>query len=389
MGPANSPDTLRVTVDGAELGCVRWRGRPGSPFVVAVHGITANAWSWGNVAHHLNGEVGLVAIDLRGRGASNEALPPFGMRGHADDVAAVIARLGTAPAVITGHSMGAHVALMCAERHPAAVASLVLVDGGPPIDRDDELSSDAMLDEMLGPAIERLRKVWPDRVTYHAMWSAHPAFAGGLTLEMERYLLSDLVDCEGGFRSNVSEDAVRFDGGELLSDDEVRGLFARARRPPHRGSRRDRPVGDSTSVRAGALRRRVSRPRLAVRGRQQPLLDHVRGIGSGRDRRRAAPGRRRDRLRTRADRSLRSFSFRSGPPISMVGLRLSARPLSRPAQLPVVIITSAPAASAIPVSWAEVARSPSITEARQIVLAGYIATTTATTDSKPSRVDSR
>ena len=42
----------------------------GSPFVVAVHGITANAWSWGNVAHHLNGEVGLVAIDLRGRGAS-------------------------------------------------------------------------------------------------------------------------------------------------------------------------------------------------------------------------------------------------------------------------------------------------------------------------------
>ncbi len=227
MGPANSPDTLRVTVAGAELGCVRWRGRPGSPFVVAVHGITANAWSWGNVAHHLNGEVGLVAIDLRGRGASHEALPPFGMRGHADDIAAVIARLGTAPAVITGHSMGAHVAMMCAERHPAAVASLVLVDGGPPIDRDDELSSDAMLEQMLGPAIERLRKVWPDRVTYHAMWSAHPAFAGGLTLEMERYLLSDLVDCEGGFRSNVSEDAVRFDGVELLSDDEVRGLFAR------------------------------------------------------------------------------------------------------------------------------------------------------------------
>ncbi len=356
--------------------------------MVAVHGITANAWSWGNVAHHLNGEVGLVAIDLRGRGASNQALPPFGMRGHSDDVAAVIARLGTAPAVITGHSMGAHVALMCAERHPAAVASLVLVDGGPPIDRDDELSSDAMLDEMLGPAIERLRKVWPDRVTYHAMWSAHPAFAGGLTLEMERYLLSDLVDCEGGFRSNVSEEAVRFDGGELLSDDEVRGLFARH-------------AGRLTVVRAetGLLATpppfvperfvdRVSRPRLAVRGRQQPLLDHVRGIGSGRDRRRAAPGRRRDRLRTRADRSLRSF-HPSGPPISMVGLRLSARPLSRPAQLPVVIITSAPAASAIPVSWAEVARSPSITEARQIVLAGYIATTTATTDSKPSRVDSR
>jgi pimeloyl-ACP methyl ester carboxylesterase len=220
-----------VTVDGAELGCVRWRGHPGAPFVIAVHGITANAWSWGNVAHHLDGEIGLLAIDLRGRGASHAAAPPFGMRSHADDVAAVIARLGTAPAVVTGHSMGAHVALMCAERHPASVAELVLVDGGPAIERDPDASPDEALDTMLGPAIERLRKVWPDRVTYHAMWSAHPAFADGLTLEMERYLLSDLVECEGGFRSIVNEQAVRFDGSELLTDDEVRGLFARRTRP--------------------------------------------------------------------------------------------------------------------------------------------------------------
>jgi pimeloyl-ACP methyl ester carboxylesterase len=225
VGPA--PDTLRVPVDATELGCVRWRGPVGAPVVVAVHGITANAWSFGTVAEHLKGEAALVAVDLRGRGASHDAPPPYGIRSHADDIAKVIARLGAAPAVVVGHSMGAHVALMCAERHPGAVAGLVLVDGGPPLAVDPDKPADESLDDLLGPAIARLRRVWPDRVTYHAMWSSHPAFAEGLTPEMERYVLSDLAPCQGGFRSNVSEDAVRTDGRELLTDAEVRGLFDR------------------------------------------------------------------------------------------------------------------------------------------------------------------
>ena len=144
----------------------------------------------------------------------------------------MIARLGAAPAVIVGHSMGAHVALMCAERHPEAVAGLVLVDGGPPLagrsrqDRRRERSTSCSAQPSPG-----LRKVWPDRVTYHEMWSTHPAFADGLTPEMERYVLSDLVPCDGGFRSNVSEEAVRADGRELLTDSEVRGLFDRRADP--------------------------------------------------------------------------------------------------------------------------------------------------------------
>lgn len=231
MGPVHTPDTLRVSVNGTELGCVRWRGHVGAPVVVAIHGITANAWSWGNVARQLNGEVTLVAVDLRGRGASSAADPPFGIRTHADDVAVLIDRLGAAPAVVAGHSMGAFVALMCAERHPAAVARLVLVDGGVPLDVDPDADPDRVLEEVLGPALARLRKVYPDRVTYHAMWSAHPAFAGGLTPEIERYVLSDLAPCEGGFRSIVSEVAVRRDGTELVTDAEVRGLFDRHRAP--------------------------------------------------------------------------------------------------------------------------------------------------------------
>jgi pimeloyl-ACP methyl ester carboxylesterase len=226
-----TPEVVRIDAGDTELGVIRWKGAPGAPVVFAAHGITANAWSWSAVARHLAGEFALVAIDLRGRGHSAEAPGPFGMRRHADDVATIIDRLGAAPAVIAGHSMGTYVALACAERHPAMVADLVLVDGGPALPIPEGLEPQAALDAIVGPAIERLRRVWPDRVSYEAMWNEHPAFEGGLTPEIERYVLSDLAPCEGGFRSVVSEEAVRFDGEELLTDVEIRTLLDRQAQP--------------------------------------------------------------------------------------------------------------------------------------------------------------
>jgi pimeloyl-ACP methyl ester carboxylesterase len=229
--PVAAPETLRVEIDDATLGVVRWRGVPGAPVVFAIHGITANSWSWAAVARHLDGDVGLVAIDLRGRGASADAPGPFGMRRHADDVAAVIERFSAAPAALVGHSMGASVALCCSERHPATTARLVLVDGGATLPLPDDMSPQEALDATLGPSMARLRRVWADRVSYRSMWSEHPAFPGGLTPEIERYVLSDLVPCDGGFRSSVSEDAVRFDGAELLTDPELRALLDRRAEP--------------------------------------------------------------------------------------------------------------------------------------------------------------
>lgn len=228
-----TPETLRIDVgDGDALGVVRWRGRPGAPVAFAIHGITANAWSWAGVARHLDGEVGLVAIDLRGRGLSHRTSGPHGMRRHGDDVAAIIDRLSAAPAVVAGHSMGAFVALACAERHPGAAGDLVLVDGGIPLPVPDGLAPQEALDALIGPAIDRLRHVWADRVSYEALWAEHPSFAEtGITPEIERYVLSDLIEVDGGFRSCVDEDAIRFDGGELLTDDEIRTLLEQRKQP--------------------------------------------------------------------------------------------------------------------------------------------------------------
>lgn len=227
---AQRPEFLEFDVGGATLGALSWTGLVGTPTIVALHGITANAWAWDPVAHHLAGGARVVAIDLRGRGRSFTAPPPFGIRQHADDVAAVIDQLG-APALVAGHSMGAIVALLAAERHPEAVGDVVLVDGGPPLPLPNGDDIDAALEHALGPAIARLRTIWPDRVSYHAMWAQHPAFVDGIGPDLERNLLADLIEVDGGFRTAVDETAVRVDGAELLSDREIRMSLDR-RSPP-------------------------------------------------------------------------------------------------------------------------------------------------------------
>lgn len=218
----------------ATLGALVWPGTGGAPTVLAVHGITSTAWAWDPVAHHLHGAGRVVALDLRGRGRSYEAPGPFGMRRHADDVADVVHRLG-GPVTLVGHSMGAVVVEMAAERHPDVVDAVILVDGGAPLPLPQprpttDAEIDALLEASLGPAIERLRTVWPDRVSYHAMWARHPAYVDGIGPDLERNLLADLVEVDGGFRTAVNEDAVRVDGRELLADREVRTLLDR--RPP-------------------------------------------------------------------------------------------------------------------------------------------------------------
>lgn len=223
------PEFLELDVGDTRLGALRWPGLLGAPTVVAVHGITANAWAWDPIAHHLAGAAQIVAVDLRGRGRSHEAPGPYGMRRHADDVAAVIEQFD-GPLVVVGHSMGTYVALMTAERHPAAVRDLLLVDGGTPLPRPTGDVATALA-RALGPVIDRVGTVWPDRVSYQAMWASHPAFVDGIGPDLERNLLADLIEVEGGFRAAVDEAAVLHDGGELLTDDEVRTLLDRRAQP--------------------------------------------------------------------------------------------------------------------------------------------------------------
>jgi lipase len=151
---------------------------PQPPTVVAVHGVTASHRCWAMVAERLP-DVRIVAPDLRGRGRSAELPGPYGMAGHADDLAAAMDFLELPSAVVAGHSMGGFVAVAANSRHRERVDAMVLVDGGLPLPPGPPgLSEDERTSALLGPVKARLSMTFPDRQSYQDFFRRHPAFAG-------------------------------------------------------------------------------------------------------------------------------------------------------------------------------------------------------------------
>lgn len=212
-------DRLDVSVPGGALASFRLStGQPGSDPVLAIHGITATSRAWLPVARALDGRVSLVAVDLRGRGASAGLPAPFGMAAHAADALAVFDQLGVERAVVVGHSLGAYVTARLAAEHPERVSAVVLVDGGLTIPAIDGVDPQAFISAFLGPALARLRMTFASREAYHDWWRAHPALAASdvADADLVAYADYDLVGEEPELRSSVAEPAVRADAGELF-----------------------------------------------------------------------------------------------------------------------------------------------------------------------------
>jgi pimeloyl-ACP methyl ester carboxylesterase len=183
-----------------------------------VHGITSSSRNWLAVARELEGRATLVAVDLRGRGASNGLPGPYGLDAHERDVVAVLDGLGVKRAVLAGHSLGAYVVARVAARHPERVSAAVLVDGGLRIPGTENVDPRTFLDTFLGPALARLRMRFSNPEEYRDFWRAHPAFSGSDVddADLVAYADYDLVGEQPELRSSVSEDAVRTDAADLF-----------------------------------------------------------------------------------------------------------------------------------------------------------------------------
>lgn len=214
MPDLSDPELFDVGVSGGDLRVGRYGAGP-TP-VLGLHGITGTLMQLAPVARHLPPHLALVAPDLRGRGASNHLGGPFGMRAHADDCAAVVSLVADAPVVVVGESMGAYVAVVLAARHPDLVARLVLVDGGLPLPVPPGVDVDQVMEAVLGPALERLGRVFPTTQSYLDFWRAHPALGACWNPDIEAALEYDLEPVEGGFRSRARPEAVRVDGSEHI-----------------------------------------------------------------------------------------------------------------------------------------------------------------------------
>jgi len=209
------PDRYRqldVAVAGGDLRIGGWAGD--GPTVVLLHGLTGSHLSWLLLADGLRGHR-LLAPDLRGRGRSSDVPGPFGLAEHADDVVAMIREHADEPVLVVGHSMGAFVAVVLAERHPQLVAGMVLVDGGLPFAAAELEHTEAVVATIR----QGLSITYPDREAYVEAFRSHPAFVNDWSPAVEAYLDYDLVGEPPQMKRCANLDAVIADQDDIVTVD--------------------------------------------------------------------------------------------------------------------------------------------------------------------------
>jgi len=122
---APADTTGRVTSKGGVETYYEVRGQ-GEPLLL-LHGGLGNTDMFEPLRPILNPGRQLIAVDLQGHGRSSLGNRPIRCEAIADDVAAVLKKLGRAKVDVLGYSFGGCVALRLAVQHPALVRRLVLV----------------------------------------------------------------------------------------------------------------------------------------------------------------------------------------------------------------------------------------------------------------------
>jgi pimeloyl-ACP methyl ester carboxylesterase len=110
---------------GPNIHVLDWGGQ--GPPAVLLHGGSLTARTWDYVAIALRADFRLVALDMRGHGASDWA-NDYSIESYATDLVAVIDGLGIERTRIVGMSLGGMVACEFALRHPDRTESLAMVD---------------------------------------------------------------------------------------------------------------------------------------------------------------------------------------------------------------------------------------------------------------------
>jgi pimeloyl-ACP methyl ester carboxylesterase len=122
-------------------------GDPGGSPLVLLHGLTSDRSTWAGIAPEL-AAIGyrVLALDQRGHGGSART-GTYSFEEMREDLSQFADALGLNRFILGGHSMGAVVAQLFAERNPGRLAGLIVVDGPLP-------EGDTVIDPGPGPGVD-------------------------------------------------------------------------------------------------------------------------------------------------------------------------------------------------------------------------------------------
>jgi len=121
----NGSREQRFDVNGLSINTVQW-GSDEYPAIVLLHGLRSNARTWDRLAAALESQYHVIAIDQRGRGASDwDAKRRYYTQYYVNDLRHIVDDLGLEQFILLGHSMGGANALVYSDQFPERLRALV------------------------------------------------------------------------------------------------------------------------------------------------------------------------------------------------------------------------------------------------------------------------
>ncbi|MGA7096131.1 MAG: alpha/beta hydrolase [Acidimicrobiia bacterium] len=206
---------------------------PGNPTVTLVHGLTGNSRWWLPVILSLPEGLGIIAPDLRGRGQSSEAPGPFGLDSLAPDISACLNHFEIQTTVLVGYSMGAWLTALYASTRTGRIGGVVLLDGGLPIDFDENEAPEVVLKKLIGPALDRFDRTYSSMDDYLEFWQSHPAFSGRWIPRLSTVFSYDAEELNGAVVSRANGKAIIDGGRDMLFDEQANKAVFELTVPTH------------------------------------------------------------------------------------------------------------------------------------------------------------
>lgn len=191
----NEPRLRRVSLPGrgGEMAMLDFGPQDRPVDVIFSHANGFNGRTYRSILGPLASEFRMLALDLRGHGASTLPTVIEGRQGwieFRDDLLALLPQVADRPVVLAGHSMGGTTSLLAAAAEPGRVKALGLFD--PVIFDQARALQDLHGDNPLADGAARRRAVFPDK---RAAFDAYNGRGGFRTWRPEQ--LADYV--EAGF----------------------------------------------------------------------------------------------------------------------------------------------------------------------------------------------
>lgn len=171
-----------------------------APPVLMLHGLSANAHSFGGIIGASDGEaLRFIAPDLRGRARSGKPATGYELGDHARDVIALLDALNIEQVTLVGHSFGGYLATYIAATFPNRVSRLVILDAA--------ISGHPRIGVLLKPSLDRLTHVADSAEQYLAEIKAAPYLNGMWDDTIEAYFRAELVENRDGSAQSATSAA--------------------------------------------------------------------------------------------------------------------------------------------------------------------------------------